>query len=173
MGETTLREIIVRARGLTRAELVEELGPLVLIGPKPEDAARPSVFQYTTEHARRTGPSPIEQLLDGAVHRLVKRDGGRLTDLLLVGRASSNDVVVEDASISKLHARISVDPQGAFRIVDAKSTNGTFVDGRQLGEGESVALRPGAELRLGDVTLRIHDTKTLLEIASRFQLATI
>lgn len=171
MGETTLRDIIARAAGLSRAELAADLGALVLVGAKPDEAARPSVFQYTTEHSRRSVPSPIDQLLDGVVYRLKKRDGARLSDQVLLGRASSNDVVVEDTSISKLHARISLEPSGALRIADAKSTNGTFVDGRQLGDGESVVLRAGAELRLGDVALRVHDTKTLLEVAARFHVA--
>jgi pSer/pThr/pTyr-binding forkhead associated (FHA) protein len=68
-------------------------------------------------------------------------------------------------------ARVTLEPSGALRISDAKSTNGTFVDGRQLGDGESVVLRAGAELRLGDVALRVHDTKTLLDVASRFQVS--
>ena len=80
MSETTLREIVARASGGTREALAEELGPLVLIGPRPEDAERPSVFQYTTSHARRSVPSPIEQLLDGLVYRLEKRPGTRLAD---------------------------------------------------------------------------------------------
>lgn len=166
----TLREIVARAKDMSRAQLAAELGPLVLIGPRPDEAAQPTTFQYTTEHSRRSVPSPIEQLLDGVVYRIAKRADGRMTDVVLIGRASSNDVVVEDTSISKLHARITIEPSGALRITDARSTNGTFVDGRQLGDGESVVLRPGAELRLGDVALRAHDTRTLLDIASRFHV---
>ncbi len=171
MGQTTLRDIIARATGVSRAALADDLGPLVLIGPKPDDAARPAVFQFATEHARRSIPSPIDQLLDGLVYRLQKKPGARLSDVVLVGRASSNDVVVEDSSISKLHARVAIEPSGALRVSDAKSTNGTFVDGRQLGDGESVVLRAGSELRLGDVALRVHDTRTLLDVASRFQVS--
>lgn len=170
MAETTLRELVARAQGASQESLLEELGPQVLIGPRGDEESRPSVFQFTTEHSRRSGvPTPIEQLLDGVVYRIQKRAGAHLTDVVLLGRASSNDVVVEHTSISKLHARITIEPGGGLRVADAKSTNGTFVDGRQLGDGESVALRTGTELRVGDLILRLHDTKTLLGIAIRFR----
>jgi hypothetical protein len=66
-----------------------------------------------------------------------------------VGRASDNDVVLEDPTVSNHHARLSwVGP--SLVIEDLSSANGTFVDGVRV---KAVKTRPGAEVRLGQVPL--------------------
>ena len=72
---------------------------------------------------------------------------------ILVGRASSSDVLVDHPSISKLHARIRRAPDGTYTLQDAGSRNGTAIAGKPVGSAE-VALPPGATVRLGDWTLR-------------------
>jgi hypothetical protein len=71
---------------------------------------------------------------------------------LLVGRASDNDLVLDEASVSARHARIDVEPDGAF-ITDLGSTNGTFLDGRQV--RASVELTAGSTLQLGRCEMRV------------------
>lgn len=77
--------------------------------------------------------------------------GARLIELTAdrstVGRASTNDVVVIDPSVSRLHAVVERYPTG-FCLRDLGSANGTFVNGeRVIGE---VRLRTGDEIRLGN-----------------------
>ena len=62
-------------------------------------------------------------------------------DRIIIGRATNNDVVLRDTSVSKVHARATC-RDGRWMLVDAKSTNGTTVDG--------VALDPGSEGALLD-----------------------
>lgn len=47
----------------------------------------------------------------------------------MIGRQSSNDVVIEDGTVSARHAQI-VNDDGTWRVVNLISTNGTSVNGR-------------------------------------------
>ncbi|MBJ81142.1 MAG: hypothetical protein CMH60_07495 [Myxococcales bacterium] len=67
-----------------------------------------------------------------------------------LGRGSSNDIVLKDASISRNHARIQRDRDG-FMIVDQRSGNGTFVNGQKISQNR---LRSGDEFTLGKATFR-------------------
>jgi len=63
----------------------------------------------------------------------------------ILGRANDSDVVLDDATVSKRHARVTYD--GSVWIEDLSSTNGTFVNGLKI-EGTSV-LRRGDRIALG------------------------
>jgi hypothetical protein len=62
-------------------------------------------------------------------------------DMITVGRAANNDVVIDDVAVSKFHAyfRMEDPPQ----IVDADSSNGTKVGGKQLAPKAPEPLREG------------------------------
>jgi len=65
-----------------------------------------------------------------------------------VGRGRQADVVMDDASLSRLHARVSIDDTGQLAIDDLGSTNGIFVNGT---EQLSAFLVPGDTVRFGRV----------------------
>src|SRR3954464_615839 len=74
-------------------------------------------------------------------------------DIVRIGRASSNDLVLSDALISSEHARIVGSADG-FVLEDLGSTNGTWLlrggERVALGEGRpAIALTPGDRLLLG------------------------
>ena len=48
-----------------------------------------------------------------------------------IGRVKGNDIVLPKGNVSKRHSRIVV-KDGKFIIVDLKSTNGTYVNGRKI-----------------------------------------
>jgi pSer/pThr/pTyr-binding forkhead associated (FHA) protein len=70
-----------------------------------------------------------------------------------VGRAFSADVVLDDQSVSRRHAIIHRRPNGT-RILDDRSANGTFVNGRRTTAAE---LRDGDVVVLGRVVLTFRD----------------
>jgi pSer/pThr/pTyr-binding forkhead associated (FHA) protein len=70
---------------------------------------------------------------DGATRRMPIRDG------LTLGRASDNDLVLRDFSVSRRHARLAGDG-AVFRIVDLRSTNGIKINGTLVTDG---VLHPG------------------------------
>ncbi len=61
-------------------------------------------------------------------------------DKVSVGRAKNTDLMIPDGDLSKLHAYFTREGE-AWRLADADSKNGTFVNGRRLRAGESRALR--------------------------------
>ncbi|QSQ28390.1 sigma 54-interacting transcriptional regulator [Pyxidicoccus parkwayensis] len=69
---------------------------------------------------------------------------------LVIGRGSTADLRVQDASVSRHHARVSV-TEGVARIIDLESHNGVRVNGVRV-EGAQ-PLRNGDVVMLGDVTL--------------------
>ncbi|HYA35402.1 MAG TPA: FHA domain-containing protein, partial [Candidatus Binataceae bacterium] len=71
-----------------------------------------------------------------------------LKDELSIGRGEDNDIVIPHPSISRAHARL-LRRNGVFELTDLNSTNGTFVDDRQI-KG-SVTVPSGSRVRLGDV----------------------
>jgi pSer/pThr/pTyr-binding forkhead associated (FHA) protein len=74
----------------------------------------------------------------------------RLTEALVVGRAGDADVVLADPTVSRHHASLSA--QGETAVVeDLQSSNGTFVNGEQVGEPRRVAA--GDLIGLGGSTM--------------------
>ena len=66
-----------------------------------------------------------------------------------LGRHRNNDIVVSDPKVSSFHARIDRGLDG-FTVVDLKSRNGTYVNGRRI---ESSRLKAGDEIRVGTARL--------------------
>ena len=65
-----------------------------------------------------------------------------------IGRAEYNDLVIPDASVSTVHAKIQR-REGIWILMDLDSTNGSFVDGERV--VDEVPLAPAAVLRFGEV----------------------
>jgi len=71
-----------------------------------------------------------------------------------VGRVDDNTFPIPEASVSSHHCEVVLRGTDIF-VRDLNSTNGTFVNGRQV-TGEA-ALKPGQILRLGQVEMRLED----------------
>lgn len=78
----------------------------------------------------------------------LSKSGRNAAAEVTAGRASSNDVVLPDASISKLHATFHETASG-WTVTDRDSTNGTFVNGVRVPPGEARAVSDGMRLRFG------------------------
>ncbi|HWI75355.1 MAG TPA: FHA domain-containing protein [Baekduia sp.] len=70
-----------------------------------------------------------------------------------VGRSFAADVVLDDQSVSRRHAIVHQRATGS-RILDDRSANGTFVNGRRVTEAE---LHDGDVVVLGRVVLTYRD----------------
>lgn len=62
------------------------------------------------------------------------------------------DLVLEDASVSRMHARVVKDNEQFF-LEDLNATNGTFKNGLRLQPYEKRKLEPGDEIRFGKVVV--------------------
>src|SRR5438270_1252939 len=72
--------------------------------------------------------------------------------VLTIGRAQSNQLVINDPKASSRHAEIHPAGQG-YTIIDLGSMNGTFVNDQRLNSGTPRLLNQGDAIRIGDTTL--------------------
>jgi ABC-type multidrug transport system ATPase subunit len=90
-------------------------------------------------------------------HPLVASDEPRTHELALgrlsIGRALSNDIVVEDLLASREHAELLVG-RGGTEIVDLNSANGTFVNGHRV---ERAVLNRGDLFAIGHHVFTVGD----------------
>ena len=69
--------------------------------------------------------------------------------LISIGRASDNDVIVDDELVSRHHCQLKLQ-HGAYGFADLGSRNGSFVNGQPVTE---VALGPGDLIRIGSTEI--------------------
>jgi two-component system, NtrC family, response regulator AtoC len=69
-----------------------------------------------------------------------------------IGRLHTNDIVIEDESVSRQHAAILSSEQGLV-VEDLGSRNRTKIGGRTLGRGENAPLAVGAVVEVGYATM--------------------
>lgn len=75
------------------------------------------------------------------------------SDTLALGRDSSNAIRLQDTEISRRHAELLLERDG-YRVVDLKSANGTFVNGKAVDQSP---LHSGDRLQLGQTVLLFHE----------------
>jgi pSer/pThr/pTyr-binding forkhead associated (FHA) protein len=100
---------------------------------------------------RNTPPSPEAAPLASLLFRSGDLKGRRLpikVPVVNIGRGDYNDIVIGDASVSTMHAKLQRREE-VWILIDLGSTNGTYVEGERL-SGEA-PLTPGTTLRFGDV----------------------
>ncbi len=69
-----------------------------------------------------------------------------------IGRLPGNDIILAKGNVSKYHSRI-VAKDGKFIIVDMKSTNGTFVNGKKIAAPQ--VLKPSDQVFIGDYIINV------------------
>jgi pSer/pThr/pTyr-binding forkhead associated (FHA) protein len=70
-----------------------------------------------------------------------------------VGRAPRADFVVDAPLVSRLHCRLTLQPDGLL-VEDLESTNGTFVNGERV---TKLMMRSGDALRVGRVEFAVKE----------------
>jgi len=88
-----------------------------------------------------------------------------------IGRSSTCDVVINDNAISREHAELFVDDEGNKFLTDLESSNGTFINGKQLKGSEKIQFNdiikigntvlPWRNYLKGDYNLMAHKTEGL------------
>jgi FHA domain len=97
----------------------------------------------------RRVPRRRRRQADGGI--LLALDWSGSQEELIIGRHHSCDVVVDEPTVSRRHARL-VFRDGGWVVQDLESTNGTVLNGRRVGR---CRLRPGDQLELGHQRLRV------------------
>jgi len=89
----------------------------------------------------KTGPAP------GKTFALSKNE-------LTIGRDANNEITINDAEISRHHAKLTLTGDG-YAIEDMGSTNGTYIDEKRIGTQSMLAV--GNVVRLGDNVQLIYE----------------
>jgi pilus assembly protein CpaF len=80
-----------------------------------------------------------------------------------IGRVQGNDVILPKGNVSKRHARIVV-KDAKFILVDLKSTNGTYVNGRKI--TSPLVVKETDKIYIGDFILGVTEVGTSSAMAS-------
>ena len=72
-----------------------------------------------------------------------------------IGRVKGNDIVLPKGNVSKRHSRIVV-KDGKFIVVDLKSTNGTYVNGRKITSPQ--VIKTVDKVYIGDFIIAVADS---------------
>jgi signal transduction histidine kinase len=70
----------------------------------------------------------------------------------ILGRGLTCDIILDNAAVSRLHARISQDPFGRWIVEDLDSQNGVFIDGRRV---QAQAVWPGQKISIRPFTISV------------------
>lgn len=112
---------------------------------------------YEEEDMGRTVYMEEKPVSREITHRLLSEEGKLLATLeqpvYTIGKKRGEaDLVLNDLSISRLHARIVKETDGYY-LEDMNSTNGSFKNGLQLQPYEKRKLEEGDEITLGKMTV--------------------
>src|SRR5262245_22483404 len=86
----------------------------------------------------------------GGAQRRMEFDKNEVT----IGRVQVNDIILPKGNVSKRHSRIVL-KDSRFIVVDLKSTNGTYVNGRKI--TSPLVVKPGDKIYIGDFILTLED----------------
>lgn len=115
--------------------------------PAPVATGRPA----PTSDMSRAGAPSLLIIIDGP---LAGTSVPLTGDVITLGRAASNTVVLDDEFVSSHHARVYRDPAtNRWAIEDLGSTNGTVVNQRRL--TEPTVLAPRVAVRIGATTFEL------------------
>ncbi len=96
---------------------------------------------------------------------LAKKKGTPFVDLITIGRTASNDVTLDDLSVSRFQAFVRA-RFGRWFICDAGSRNGTRIDGTLLKARSEVEIKSGQLLQFGLLHATFHTADTLYDFLS-------
>jgi pSer/pThr/pTyr-binding forkhead associated (FHA) protein len=140
--------------------------PVLLYDPPPigpEDSAEE--YQFRTQSGMEVtaigGGDPLAAVVEKSKDNAFQR---RVT----VGRTANNDIVLEDASVSRFHAWFQPDDSGkGWVLYDAGSRNGTQLSGKRLAPKVPAPLTSGQKLRVGAVELTFLSAEAFLQLLKK------
>lgn len=141
---------LVRSHYLDPTALGQDPAPVLLWPDAPAPKERPELLWVTQGNHKLGAPSN-----DPEIFRIQKSAGRAFALGITVGRTSNNDIQIDDPSVSRFHAYFQQDPHsGIWHVLDAESSNGTFIAGVRLQPKRPAPLADRSELKFGHVVLQ-------------------
>ncbi|MFL5354655.1 FHA domain-containing protein [Archangium sp.] len=152
-----MKELRGMAGRLAEAFFCQQVGPFALVQKPPKPVVEQMALRMGAERtALAHGMGSLESrqvsmLLNFDQLQVATLPPLREQDVLAVGRLPSCDLVINEPSVSKQHAELSwVERTRTCRVKDLRSTNGTFLNGQELGPEREYLVQDGDLLRFGD-----------------------
>lgn len=107
--------------------------------------------------------------MDKAIHLVVEagpergREISVSKDGVRIGRSSRNDVVLDDASMSRFHCRLFFKPDEGLWVADLGSSNETMVNGAAIQEAR---VKPGDTISIGDTVIKVRSDRESGEVTA-------
>src|SRR5262245_16469666 len=143
---------------ISRAGTSREIGGLPPQNPELAAAPNSATLPQTQSPQRSTMVVPKDEAKlqrPAALLHIVMRDGAVIErdlgeDEIKIGKGPQNDIVLSDASVSGVHARISFE-DGVYKISDLGSRNGTSLNDERITEPR--AIHHGDLIKMGHCAL--------------------
>ena len=148
-----LRDVLDQELGINPSQAIQDLELQIL---RQEQTLRPPVPREPPQLG-----ATVDARASFAVAELVSSWGAVfpvLTTGVRIGRTPESDVVIADDRVSRDHATIRVD-QGGLVLMDLKSRNGTYLNGRRL--EHAAPLQDGDMIGIGRVSLTLRTRASL------------
>lgn len=140
------------------------VSPVLLIEPRVEEGdGESSEYQFRTQSGVNNLPA---QTGEPMVVLVKKQAANAFQSRITVGRTTNNDVVLDDASVSRFHAWLEHDDT-EWKVADAGSKNGTFLNGQKLKAKKLVPLTLESRLKFGDVPASFLSPKSLIALLKK------
>lgn len=154
------------ASQLSAEEFASQFEHLFLVKrPAAKGSSAPSKLDFRTTiiTTRRDGNrlEDDEFAASWVIEPIRKKPGSPFPERISVGRAMNCDIPLRAAYISKLHAYFVMEVGLPMRLVDNKSANGTWVDGRRLDGLTPMPVTAGSKICLGALELQVVDPTQL------------
>ena len=95
---------------------------------------------------------------------------GEFPSKYLVGRSQERELFIDHSTVSKRHAFMSYDTEKeAYKMGDAGSTNGTFLNGQSVEAGDTVYVRDGNVVSFGDCDYMFFTPTGFIQLLKRLK----
>ncbi|QQS33067.1 MAG: FHA domain-containing protein [Acidobacteriota bacterium] len=141
-------KILVSFEDLSAVDLSAAEANVTMAGSIPSDLSEPGMVEdekplKMTFHFK-TGKGDVTETVAVATGDRIK-----------IGRHISNDIVIDDPSVSKFHCSLVMGTDGSAMIADTGSTNGTTINGERIDYGKTVSMERGGIVCVGDITVEV------------------
>lgn len=168
---TRLESFLAERRTLNRETFLQKYStPMLVIALNPEGGALEDDGAFRTQVVTSdNGRNPfMEASKTTAVVPVQKRMADAFQAFIWVGRESRCDVALPFDSVSKLQAQFVKRPTGEFDLIDAGSTNGTFVEENRLEKNKPTLIRDSTRIRFGKIDTRFRTAEGFWDELGRY-----
>jgi hypothetical protein len=131
----------------------------------PDDWTEKFSFDTAVRDPADPTPGPAALALRGArIHPIVKQPSNPFPDRISLGRAQNCDIVLREASVSKLHAHFRLLSKREAELTDTRSANGTRVNARPIPAITPVRVTSGDMILFGAVAVQFIDPDKLFDL---------